>query len=104
MDIMSLIDLIPSLGFPIVCVIGMGCFIFYIFKVMNEQNSTTMTQVQERCQKREDKLYDEITEGRQINGQFAELIGKYDSKLDDIKDDVRDIKEDVTAIKAKTDI
>lgn len=96
----ALIDLIPTLGFPIVCVIAMALFIVYMVKSNNEENKTTMESLQERCKEREDKLFDEIAENRKINGKFAEIIAKHEEKLDEIKRDVKDIKTDIIEIKA----
>lgn len=68
MEIMTaLVELIPTLGFPIVCVIAMGAFIFYIYKQTTKENAANMEKVQERCKEREEKLYQEIKENREIN-------------------------------------
>ena len=99
----ALIDLIPTLGFPIVCVIAMALFIVYMVKSNNEENKTIMESLQERCKEREDKLFEEIAENRKINGKFAEIISKHEEKLDSIQQDVKDIKTDITILKAHND-
>lgn len=101
MDATTLIDLIPTLGFPIVCVIAMALFIFYMVKTNREETAKNMEAVQARCKEREDKLFSEITINREINAKFAEIIAKYDTKLEDIKTDVKEIKQDIIEIKAK---
>ena len=68
---------------------------------MTTQQILNMEALQERCKEREDKLYEEIKEGREINGKFAEIIAKYDAKLDEIISDVKDIKDDIVEIKAQ---
>ena len=78
MEIATVIELIPTLGFPIVVCIALGWFIWHIYKA---------------SEKREEKLMTEITENRVINKQFAEIIGKYEVTLGEIKADVRDIKD-----------
>lgn len=78
MEVATLIELIPTLGFPIICCIALGWFIWHIYKA---------------SEKREEKLMTEITENRLINKQFADLIGEYKITLSDIKEDVREIKE-----------
>ena len=100
-------EMISTLGFPIVCVIAMGVFIYRIYQDMKVEKETTredskanMEAVQARCKEREDKLYEEIKENRAINGKFADIIAKYDSKLDEIITDVKDIKEDIMDMKA----
>ena len=77
MEATALIELIPTLGFPIVMVIALGFFVYKLWQQSVE---------------RENKLMAEITENRVINQQFAEIIGKYEVKLDEIKTDVREIK------------
>ena len=78
MEVATFIELIPTLGFPIVVCIALGWFIWHIYKA---------------SEKREEKLMTEITENRVINKQFAEIIGKYEVTLGEIKSDVRDIKD-----------
>jgi F0F1-type ATP synthase membrane subunit b/b' len=78
MEAATLIELIPTLGFPIICCIALGWFIWHIYKA---------------SEKREEKLMTEITENRLINKQFAEIIGQYEITLGEIKSDVKDIKD-----------
>lgn len=57
MEILTmLIELIPTIGFPIVCVIAMGIFIFIIYRNTTNENAANMEKVQARCKEREDKL------------------------------------------------
>ncbi len=83
MDATVITELIASVGFPIVCVIGMGYFIWHIYK---------------KSEDREDKLMTEIAANRVINGQAIETIAKYAEKLDVIQKDINDIKTDITVI------
>jgi F0F1-type ATP synthase membrane subunit b/b' len=78
MELTALIELIPTLGFPIVLVIAMGWFIFKIYNQSVE---------------RENKLFGELTENRAINAKFAEIIAQYEIELGEIKTDVKDIKD-----------
>lgn len=100
MDAVSLIDLIPSLGFPIVCVIAMAIFIVYIVKTNREDNRANMETVQNKCAEREAWLQNIIKEANENNAKFANIIAKYDSKLDKIQEDVSEIKTDIIEIKA----
>lgn len=70
--------LIGSLGFPIVCVIALGFFVWNIYK---------------QSVVREEKLLTEITENRLVNTKFAEIIGQYEITLGEIKTDIKDIKD-----------
>ena len=78
MEIGLVTELIATLGFPIVCVIALGIFVFKLW-----QQSVT----------REEKLMEEITENRLVNTKFAEIIAGYDVTLSEIKSDVKEIKD-----------
>ena len=78
METAGFVELIGTLGFPIACVIALGFFVWKIY-----QQSVV----------REEKLMVEITDNRLINSQFAEIIGKYEVQLEEIKHDVKDIKD-----------
>jgi hypothetical protein len=87
MEILTfLIDLIPTLGFPIACVIAMGIFIYKIYNASVE---------------REKKLMIELTETRKVNAQAIETISKYAESLEKIKEDINEIKTDITVITTK---
>jgi F0F1-type ATP synthase membrane subunit b/b' len=81
-----LVELIPSLGFPIACVVAMGIFIYKIYKA---------------SETREAKLMAELTENRKINEQAIETIAKYAENLETIRNDITEIKTDITVITAK---
>ena len=101
MDLNSIVQLITTLGFPIVCVIAMAWFIYKFYNDGQKQNAENMEKVQERCKEREEKLYAEIRENREVNAKAIETIAHYAEKLDIIQQDVKDIKHDVTAMMAK---
>lgn len=94
-------ELIPTLGFPIICVIGLGWFIFKIYNDTTKQNAANMEAVQARCQEREEKLYTQLEKQNEINGKFANIIAQYDVKLDTIQNDIAEIKTDVAVIMNK---
>ena len=98
MDIKTISTLVSTVGFPIACVIVLGAFIFHIYKNTTEENKKNMEKVQERCKEREEKLYDEIKQNREVNAKAIETIAHYAEKLDTIQSDVKDIKEDVLVI------
>lgn len=101
MEASVFIELITTVGFPIVCVGAMAWFIYKIYCNMNVQNAENMEKVQERCKEREDKLYEEIKENREVNAQAIATIGHYADKLDAIQSDISDIKSDITVIMNK---
>lgn len=101
MDVNSVTQLITTLGFPIVCVLGLGWFIYKIYGDTTKQSAANMEKVQARCQEREDKLYTEIKENREVNAQAISTIAKYAEKLEVIQSDVNEIKTDITIIAEK---
>lgn len=82
----SVIEIISSLGFPIACVIGLGFFVWNIYK---------------QSVVREEKLLSEITENRLVNEKAIETISKYAERLTHIEENITDIKNDVILIKDK---
>lgn len=89
MDINTVQTLITSLGFPIVCVIALGWFIYKAFEKFTAQS-----------EKREEKLYTVIAQAQetnerltQTNAEFVAVLNTYKSDLEDIKADVSEIKE-----------
>ena len=93
MDAAQMIEhAITTLGFPIVCVVFLGWFIWRIWLRQQEQN-----------EKREEKLYACITEAENLNKQlietnseFMEVLTEYRSDLDEIKQNVSEIKNTIT--------
>ena len=99
MELLSaLAEFIPTLGFPIVCVVGLGWFILKIYQDTTKQNKENMEAVQARCKEREDKLYIQLEKQNEINGKFANIIAQYDIKLDTIQTDISDIKADLNIL------
>ena len=86
MEIATMLELIPSLGFPIIACVALGWFILKIY------NQSIV---------RENELREEIKENQKINGKFAEIINRYSMELGEIKSDVKEIKEDITIITEK---
>lgn len=88
MNVNNIITLITNVGFPIVCVLGMGYFIWQLYKQSIE---------------RENKLTEQIVESRAINAKAIDTIAHYAEKLETIQQDVKDIKKDVLVIMSKND-
>lgn len=89
MDINIIQQLITSLGFPIVCVVALGWFIYQAFNKFTSQS-----------EKREEKLYTVISQAQatnekltQTNSEFLSVLESYKSDLDEIKADVSEIKQ-----------
>lgn len=101
MEVSMIVEIITTVGFPIVCVGAMAWFIYHIYCNMTKENAANMEKVQERCKEREDKLYEEIKENREVNAKAIETIAHYAEKLEDIQQDIKEIKTDITVIKAR---
>lgn len=91
MDINTIQTAISTLGFPIVCVLFLGWFIWKIWMSQQDQNK-----------EREDKLYEYIGKAQAVNEQltktnseFVEVLHSYKSDLDTIKNDVTEIKQNM---------
>ena len=103
MTLETILELIATLGFPIVCCLVLGWFIFKIYQDSNKRNEENMKAVQERCAKREEKLYNEIEKNQEINAQAVAVIQRYADSLDSIQKDIADIKTDLTILTAKAE-
>lgn len=73
MDMAQIIELITTVGFPIVCVLGLGWFIWHIYQ---------------QSVKREERLMD-------VNEKAIATIAMYADRLDEIQTDVQIIKQDM---------
>lgn len=86
MEISTFVELIPTLGFPIACVIALG---FFVWKIYNQSIT------------REERLLTEITENRLVNEKAIETIAQFAERFTHIENDVELIKTDVNLIKEK---
>ena len=86
MEIATITELIATLGFPIVCVLALGFFVWKIYQ---------------QSVKREETLMNEIAENRMVNKQAIETIALYAERLTHIEEDIATMKSDVTVIKDK---
>lgn len=77
MEISVIVELIATLGFPIVCVLALGIFVYKLW-----QQSVT----------REQTLMAEIAENRLVNEKAIETLALYAERLDNIETDVKEIK------------
>ena len=89
MEVLTLLlEAIPTVGFPIVCVIALAIFISKIYKASEAREASLMA---------------EIKETRKINAQAIETITKYADSIETIKSDISEIKTDMTILTAKVD-
>lgn len=76
------ITAIQTLGFPIACVLGMGYFIFHIWDRQTKEWQAQSEAMAERCQKREDKLYEQIDKFSNTMNSFNETLIRIDTRLE----------------------
>lgn len=89
MDLAQMVEhAITTLGFPIVCVVFLGWFVWKIWLRQQEQN-----------EKREEKLYACITEAENLNKQLIETNSEFMEVLTDYRSDLDEIKQNVNEIK-----
>ena len=91
MDVNTIQTLITSVGFPIVCVLCLGWFIYKAFEKFTDASA-----------KREEKLYTIIAEAQvtnerllQTNAEFVSVLESYKTDLVDIKNDGAEIKQNM---------
>lgn len=88
MDVGTITSLISTLGFPIVCVLALGIFVYKLWQQSAEREKTLMS---------------EITENRLVNEKAIETIALYADRLTHIETSMEAIKNDVSDIKNKID-
>lgn len=86
MELGVIVELISTIGFPIVCVLALGFFVWNIYK---------------QSIVREDKLMHEITENRLVNEKAIETISQYAERLTHIEETITEVRNDVSLIKEK---
>lgn len=86
MDAQTIQTLISTLGFPIVCTIGLSIFIFKIWKSQREDNNKQMEKMAERCQKREDKLFAQIDKFSETLDKFNFTLTRIDTRISVLED------------------
>lgn len=92
MDVNTLQTLITTLGFPIVCTIALGFFIYKVWGSMEQTNK-----------EREDKLYELIGKCQVQNDELSKTNAEFVAVLQSYKDDLDCIKTDVIEIKQRMD-
>jgi hypothetical protein len=91
MEVLSfLVEILPSIGFPIICVGALGWFVYKFYTDSQKQNA-----------EREEKLYIQLGKQTEINEKFANIIAQYEAKLNIIQSDISDIKTDIAVIMNK---
>jgi len=78
----SVVTLIQTLGFPVVCVVALAWFIYTAWNKLEAKNEKQIEQMSARCQAREDKLYEQIDKFNTTLNNFNETLVKIDTRLE----------------------
>ena len=90
MDTNGITQIVGSLGFPIVCVLGLAWFIYHVYTNYSKQSEA-----------REEKLYEVVAKCQEQLAMAQETNEKFVDVLQQHKEDLQTIKEDVEEIKGK---
>lgn len=82
MDVNVIQQLIASLGFPIVCVLALGWFVFRAWDNMREDMKQQIELVQKDSKEREDILHKQIDRFNDSLDNFNITLTKIDSRLE----------------------
>ena len=85
--------MISTLGFPIVCVVGLAFFIWKVWTHYRDDMNANMERLQARCIEREKVLTKTIQEIQKVVEKAFETLAFYETNISDIKADVNEIKE-----------
>ena len=85
--------MISTLGFPIVCVVGLAFFIWKVWTHYRDDMNDNMERLQARCIEREKVLTKTIQENQKVVEKAVETLAFYETNISDIKADVNEIKE-----------
>lgn len=88
MELDSITTLISNVGFPIMCVLALGWFVYKSYDRIMTNNQT-----------REDKLYEMIGKTQAQLDQAQDTNAKFLSVLDQINKDTEQMKTDIDVIK-----
>ena len=93
MDAQTIQTLISTLGFPVVCTIGLGVFVYNIWKAQREDNNAQLAQMSERCLAREERLYQQMDKYNAILADAVETLTKIDTRISVLEQIVSDKQE-----------
>lgn len=81
MDTQTIQSLISTLGFPIVCSIVLGIFVFKIWKAQREDSNAQIAKMSESCLAREERLYEQMDKYNEILSDAVETLAKIDTRI-----------------------
>ena len=100
MEAETIEHLVNSVGFPILCVLGLAIFIYRFTMYISEQNKSR----EERLYTMLGKNQEQLDKLEDVNAEFVSVLNQFKQDNVDIKKDLEDIKETVKRLpKRKTD-
>ena len=85
MDLQTVVDLISSLGFPIVAVIALGFFVYKISLLYRNDCNNRIQEIESSAEKRENKFYEQLSESNEVLERFNDTLIRIDAKLESIE-------------------
>lgn len=85
MDLQTIVDLISSLGFPIVAVIALGFFVYKISLLYRNDYNNRIQEIESSAEKRENKFYELLSESNEVLERFNDTLIRIDTKLESIE-------------------
>lgn len=85
MDLQTIVDLISSLGFPIVAVIALGFFVYKISLLYRNDYNNRIQEIESSAEKRENKFYELLSESNEVLERFNDTLIRIDAKLESIE-------------------
>lgn len=85
MDLETIVDLISSLGFPIVAVIALGFFVYKISLLYRNDCNNRIKEIESFAEKRENKFYEQLSESNEVLERFNDTLIRIDAKLESIE-------------------
>lgn len=85
MDLETIVDLVSSLGFPIVAVIALGFFVYKISLLYRNDYNNRIQEIESSAEKRENKFYEQLSESNEVLERFNDTLIRIDTKLESIE-------------------
>ena len=81
----AVLKAISTVGFPIVAVLGCAWFIYQVWKKQQQAIDAQIKQIYESCQKREDKLCEQVERFNETLINFNSTLAVIDKRLEIIE-------------------
>lgn len=81
----AILTAISTVGFPIVAVLGCAWFIYQVWQKQQQATDLQIKQIYESCQKREDKLCEQVERFNETLINFNTTLAVIDKRLEIIE-------------------